>query len=74
MPKSLKTVLANSTLKKDQEVWFYNNIRGTNINSDNAIAQWKTDVFLNGVPKKYSAANPLSRIRLGRNRDETQLE
>lgn len=47
VPNSLKKVFDNSRFKADRAVWFYNNIRGDQVNRDNAIARWKTDVFLN---------------------------
>ena len=74
IPDSLRAVLAKSILKIDQEVLFYNNIRGTDVNSNNTIAQWKADVFLNGVPRKYSAAHQRSSIRVGYTGNENRVE
>jgi len=36
-PDSLKAILVKSKIKFDQDVWFYNNIRGNQVNKDNAI-------------------------------------
>lgn len=59
MPEPLKALMTKSKLDIQQDVWFYNNIRGRQVNKNNAIADWKTDVFFNGVPERYGASGPL---------------
>ncbi len=66
MPDSLKKVFAKSRFKVDRGVWYYNNIRGYQVNRDNAIARWTTDVFLNGLPRKKTAAVRLPNTKLAK--------
>ena len=46
MPKTLREVLATGRLESSEGPWFYNNVRGRNLNRDNAIAKWEDDIFL----------------------------
>ena len=55
MPDTLQKVFAKTRFKKDKKVWYYNCIRADQVNRDNAIAKWTTDVFLNGLPRKPRA-------------------
>lgn len=66
VPDSLKKVLAKSRFKGERGVWLYNNIRGNQVNRDNAIARWTTDVFLNGLPRRKTAAIRLPDTKLAR--------
>jgi hypothetical protein len=44
-PKSLKAAYEKSTFKDDTGKWKLNVLRAHQVNKDNAIAKWKTDIF-----------------------------
>ena len=64
LPGVLKKMIGESHFKDYRGRWFYNNIRGVNVNRDGAIAKWTTDVFLNDLPRRKTAATPLPTNRL----------
>ena len=45
MPKTLADVFKNSRFKDDTGSWYFNNIRGKDVNKGNAIAKWDKDIF-----------------------------
>ena len=44
-PKALRSAYEKSAFRKDEGKWHLNVLRGSSVNRDNAIAQWKEDVF-----------------------------
>jgi hypothetical protein len=44
-PKSLKAAYEKSTFKDDTGKWKLNVLRAHQVNKENAIAKWKTDIF-----------------------------
>ncbi len=53
LPKSLKELIDKSKLKNSKKSWHYNYLEGEEINKRGEIAQWKSDVFFNGMPKRH---------------------